>query len=358
MCSLHATGLCKRPRLPSQLSRLDICSYSGATQSALALASTRSLQRLRGNPTCCRTLQLLLWQPNLSASPKEDEETLMMRNNTSGAMPSRALVSRMQVHEVSLLRPPFPLTPPLPGLPILHPLAHNPVCFLCIPLRCPIPLTLAWALSIHTLNHMTCPFTKAPRYLRLHLSVRHLIHPMNSTVPGQTQSLSHHGRQTLDTRPLSRLPQATLLLAFSIHCSLSTHDSSSGNTGLLSPCFAPSPLGTLSPHSVPHYSRQASDRLASLSPLLAPGNHATTCDSPVYTSGEPALGDLSRRGVVYVPTGAQWPDGFYACDIAKGFELLTPKDQRTKHAKTDLFSDVFPGVVFVAPTFYRNWKAW
>lgn len=136
------------------------------------------------------------------------------------------------------------------------------------------------------------------------------------------------------------------------------HDSSSGNTGLLSPCFAPSPLGTLSPHSVPHYSRQASDRLASLSPLLAPGNHATTCDSPVYTSGAPALGDLSRRGVVYVPTGARWPDGFYACDIAKGFELLTPKDQRTKHAKTDLFSNVFPGVVFVAPTFYRNWKAW
>ena len=67
---------------------------------------------------------------------------------------------------------------------------------------------------------------------------------------------------------------------------------------------------------------------------------------------------LWALGTVWVPRGSDWPDGMYARDMAKGFEMLTAPVDGKKTAKKGRFSEVFPGAPFNSSTFYRNYGAW
>ncbi|KAI0749938.1 hypothetical protein C8Q80DRAFT_1269735 [Daedaleopsis nitida] len=138
----------------------------------------------------------------------------------------------------------------------------------------------------------------------------------------------------------------------------------------LSPFATCSPLSGLGMNSQTPQSSQCKLKTPDLSqlqlstPTLA---HLTNSPSLSLWSGTLGLGlDLGKNpydalwesGRVFVPSSiVRWPDGMYACNIAKGFDLLTPKTGRPK-PMVHLFTSVFPGIEFKSPTFYANWKVW
>ncbi|KAI0754600.1 hypothetical protein C8Q80DRAFT_376843 [Daedaleopsis nitida] len=177
------------------------------------------------------------------------------------------------------------------------------------------------AISVTTLERTPCP-----RLSSSHLSPR-------SSATSSTDSVNSSGNAppTVYTLPAVYAPPAVYIEPHRV-LSLSP-----------SPSYA-----TLSPYDPQHvFSLSPSPPYATLSPSPSP-----SCADP--------LDAMWAHGSVYVPPDAEWPEGLYARDLVKGFEMMAVyKPSKPKpRANISLFTKVFPSVIFARSTFYRNWAAW